>query len=302
MVSGLGSRVRCRSTLLYPIGRPVTPDVRSVTTLSASSLAAAAVVSAELRKQFRRGWRPSMGAAPRTLQCPNGSGSRPGSQVRPGTPHPCALTAFLALPWRSCRSTGPGTGSRPDGRSRAAGSGRRIPLPSTSTGSPAASTPVTLAQSARPVGKFSPGTDRQPSESSSGSGMFVGITEVSIVRVDDVPAPPGAVVGAVVDEDPTVVADLVGGQARAVGGLVGLEHILDEAVEFRGGELGDRAGRPVQNRLSADDDGSDGHRNRVRNRSHPLVHRRVGLPMGRMARITVLRTMNSDVSFAARSG
>ena len=29
-------------------------------------------------------------------QCPNGSGSRPGSQVRPGTPQPLALTARRA--------------------------------------------------------------------------------------------------------------------------------------------------------------------------------------------------------------
>ena len=132
--------------------------------------------------------------------------------------------------------------------------------------------------------------------------MFVGITEVSIVRVDHVPAPPGAVVGAVVDEDPAVVADLVGGQAGAVGGLVGLEQSCDEVVEFRGGELGDRAGGPVQNRLSADHDGSDGHRNRVRMSAtrSPSPGR---APIGRIAaRITVLRTMNSDVSFRARSG
>ena len=38
---------------------------------------------------------------------------------------------------------------------------------------------MTRAHSARPVAKFSPGTDRQPSWSSSGSGMTSGIPSVS---------------------------------------------------------------------------------------------------------------------------
>ncbi len=102
--------------------------------------------------------------------------------------------------------------------------------------------------------------------------MFVGICGGLDLRVDDVSAASGAVVGAVVDEDPSVVADLWCGQAGAVRGLVGLEHVLDERVEFRCCELGDRAGRPVQHRFAADHDGSDGHRNRVRIRSIGHLH------------------------------
>ena len=39
--------------------------------------------------------------------------------------------------------------------------------------------PVTFAQFARPVGNDSPGTERQPSQSSSGSGMVSGSSDVS---------------------------------------------------------------------------------------------------------------------------
>ena len=56
--------------------------------------------------------------------------------------------------------------------------------------------------------------------------MFVGIGEVSIVGLMTYPRRLVAVVRAVVDEDPPVVADLVGGQAGAVGGVVGVEQIL----------------------------------------------------------------------------
>ena len=88
----------------------------------------------------------------RRLSGRTGPGSRPGSQVSPGTPQPLALTILRAGRWRSCRSAGPGTGSRPGGRSRAAGSGRRSRCPPPRSGSPAESTPVTFAQS-RPAGR-----------------------------------------------------------------------------------------------------------------------------------------------------
>ncbi|COW71027.1 Uncharacterised protein [Mycobacterium tuberculosis] len=52
-------------------------------------------------------------------------------------------------------------------------------MPSILTGLPSASSPVTRAHFARPVGNDSPGTDRQPSSSVSGSGMVSGISEVS---------------------------------------------------------------------------------------------------------------------------
>src|SRR5699024_11863225 len=52
------------------------------------------------------------------------------------------------------------------------------PVPSTSMSSPFSFKPVTLAQSARPVGKPSPGTDRQPSSSEpSSAGMVSGRSE-----------------------------------------------------------------------------------------------------------------------------
>ena len=47
--------------------------------------------------------------------------------------------------------------------------------------------PVTRAQSARPVGKDSPGTDRHPSSSSSGSGMVSGTSDVSSTGLTTTP-------------------------------------------------------------------------------------------------------------------
>ena len=56
-----------------------------------------------------------------------------------------------------------------------------IPRPSSETDTimPSPSCPVTLAHCARPVGNVSPGTERQPSRSSSGSGMDSGTSDVS---------------------------------------------------------------------------------------------------------------------------
>ena len=102
-------------------------------------------------------------------------------------------------------------------------------------GVPSASRPVTRAQSARPVGNDSPGTDRQPSSSFSGSGMVSGTSDVSStgLTIDAAPAGrPAALVGAVVDEHPLGDADLVRGQSYSVGGVHRVVEVLDQVGEI----------------------------------------------------------------------
>ncbi|GGT98793.1 hypothetical protein GCM10010244_25540 [Streptomyces coeruleorubidus] len=63
------------------------------------------------------------------------------------------------------------------------------------------------------------------------------------------------VVGAVVDEDPQRLADLVGGEADALGGVHGCEQVLHEAGQF-GAEIGDLRAGCVQERVSVQGEGS----------------------------------------------
>ena len=133
-------------------------------------------------------------------------------------------------------------------------------MPSTTTGAPSTSTPVTRAQSARPVGNCSPGTERQPSSSSSGSGIVSGRSEVSSTGLTTTPRArvPQLLVRAVEDEQPQVDADLVRRQPDAVGGSHRVEHVRDERAQ-RVVDLLDAAGGAVQHGIADDADGTHGH-------------------------------------------
>ena len=125
---------------------------------------------------------------------------------------------------------------------------------------------MTRAQSARPVGNDSPGTDRQPSSSLSGSGIVSGTSEVSSTGLTIDAATAGraaALVGAVVDEHALGDADLVGGQPDTVGGVHRVVEIVDEIGQVGGQRTvvadGHGTGRGVQDGISHDADGYDGH-------------------------------------------
>ncbi|GAB7102680.1 hypothetical protein JCM4814A_09940 [Streptomyces phaeofaciens JCM 4814] len=64
------------------------------------------------------------------------------------------------------------------------------------------------------------------------------------------------VVGAVVDEDPQRLADLVGGEADTLGGVHRGEQVLDEAGEA-GAEVGDLAAGFPQDGVTEQSEGPD---------------------------------------------
>src|SRR6202034_134579 len=129
---------------------------------------------------------PGSELGPRNHQWPNGSGPSPGVHDSPGTPQPCDLTARLAE--RACRPIKRSRYKRPSKCPVSCWSMRaNNPEPSMFIALPSASSPVTLAHCARPVGNDSPGTERQPSSSSSGSGMVSGTSEVSSTGLTTTP-------------------------------------------------------------------------------------------------------------------
>ena len=117
---------------------------------------------------------------------------------------------------------------------------------------------MTRAQSGRPVGNCSPGTDRHPSSSSSpgragGPGPDLQPWVEHAAAVHD-----ALVVRAVVDEQPQRHADLVGGEADTVGRGHGVEHVLHQVADLRR-HLADRLGRLVQHAVPHDRDVPNDH-------------------------------------------
>ena len=94
--------------------------------------------------------------------------------------------------------------------------------------------------------------------------MVSGLPDVSMHRVDDDAARPIALlVGAVVDEDAQVDADLVGREPDAVGRRHRVEHVRDERAELVV-DLLDTAGGGGENGITDDADGTHGHPSSLR--------------------------------------
>ncbi len=96
-----------------------------------------------------------------------------------------------------------------------------------------------------------------------GQAALVGVVEDPALRgqldqpgvADDAHVPHALVVGAVVDEDLQVDADLVGGQAHALGGALAGEHVVDE-LRQRVVELGDVLALLVEHGVADHGDGA----------------------------------------------
>ena len=133
----------------------------------------------------------------------------------------------------------------------------------TSNGRPSASTAFRIACAERRSGKRSPGSERHPSDSSSGSASPIGWRRDPQLRVDRDAAPALVrLVGPVEDEHPQRHADLRGGEADPRRGLHRLEQVVHEIVELVV-ELGDLRSRLMEHGIARDADRADGHSDRI---------------------------------------